>query len=259
MTDASIRNLRNANGLMRTIASVVLVTFTTVTLSPSAHALQQYGAGLETQRRVAAGDSENVGSQLAKAKEHLRLLAGKPVPVTGDRPTVEQRREAKDALRVWRADYRSLRAKVQDEFDVTGQLLERKKLPEVITQRHVEAVAKFQSESDALERDIDAALSAPDEATVQARAQAAFERLDKTQLQRSHQEFDPNNLPNSALKADPNRKPKLTPEEFQAALLVADPAVRLAQASGFDFSQLPGASDPSYLGATTEVVLTPDI
>jgi transglutaminase superfamily protein len=259
MADTNIGALRNASGFMRTIAGVVLVSFTTVTLSPSVHAMQQYATQLQTRRQVAASDSENAGSQLARAKEQLRLLADKPLPVAGGRPTAEQRRAAKDALRAWRADYRALRAKVQDEFDATGQLLEHKNLPDVIKQRHEEAVAKFQSESDALESDIDAALSAPDEATVQARAQAAFERLDKTQLHRSQQEFDPNNLPNSSLKADPNRKPKLTPEEFQAALLVADPAVRLAQASGFDFSQLPGASDPSDLGATTEIALTPDI
>jgi membrane protease subunit (stomatin/prohibitin family) len=123
MTDTNIGTLRNASGFMRTIAGVVLVTFTSVTLSPSVQAMQQYATQQQVQRQIAADDSENVGSQLAKAKDQLRLLAGKTVPVTGDRPTVEQRRAAKDALRAWRADFRALRAKVQDEFDATGQLL----------------------------------------------------------------------------------------------------------------------------------------
>lgn len=259
MADTNIGTLRNATVLMRTIASAVLVTFTTVTLSPSVHAMQQHAVRQETLKQVAADERGNLDQQLTKVKEQLRLLADKSGTATGNPLTAQQRRAAKEAIHAWRAEYRTLKAKIQSELDSTGQLLERKRLSDVIKRRHAETVARIQSMSTSVETDIDATLAATDDATIKVKAQAAFEQLERAQLRRPQQGFDPKNLPNSSLKANPDRKPKLTSEAFQAALLASDVSIRLAQAGGFDLSRLPGASDPLLLAATTEVTMTSDI
>lgn len=259
MSKTNIGTLRSTGGFMRTVAGVVLVTFTTVTVSPSVQAMQQYAAQQQVQRQAEAEERDNIGKNLARAKERLRLLADMPAAGASRKATAEQRRVAREELRAWRAEYRDLKSKAKSEFDATGELLERRQLPQMIKERHAQAVAKFQSESAALETEIEAAVDATSDETARVRAEAAFKRLDRTNLERSQQEFDPNNLPNSALKADPGRKPKLSVEAFQSAGLFSNPSVRYAQASGFDISQLPGASNPAYLGATTEIVITPDV
>lgn len=255
----NIGSLRSAGAFMRTVAGIVLVTFTAVTISPSAQAMQQHVAQQNVQEQIDAAEHSSVSRNLRSVKERLRVLADRAPSTPVPSATVDQRRTAREELRAWRSDYRELKSTLRSEFESTGALLKRKNLPQIILDRHAAAVAKFESESAALEQEIDATIDSSDDEVAAEKAKAAFNRLDKAALGRAQQHFDPSNLPNRALKANPERKPKLTSEAFQAALLVDESSIRLAQARGFDFSQLSGAGDPSYLESSVEVALTSDV
>lgn len=250
----NIGKVRSSNGFMRTVASIVVVAYLNLIVSPGVQAMEQAAA----RERLHHEERSNLGKALQSARDKLRVLAERR-DVSARQATREQRRAVKEALRAWGTQNRALIEEVQAEFADTEELIARKKLPEVIKQRHAEAKAKFEAEAAAFDADLSAALEATDEAVEQQKAEAALRRLEGSQLGRSQQEFDPNNLPNSTLKPDRTRTPKTSTEAFQAALLASEPAAQFAQAGEFDFSQLPGANDPSYLEDTTEVVLTADI
>lgn len=254
----NIDNVRSANGFMRSVASIVLVTYSTLVFSPTVQAMQQAQAQRAAIEQADKEARSNLGLSLTRTKDVLRVLAERP-DSWKKKASSADRRAAKEALRASRDETRQLIEEVRSEFAATGAMLEAKKLPEVIRQRQAEAVAKFEEEVAAFNKDLDDAIDASDEATEKSKAEAALKRLERHKLGRSHQDFDPNNLPNSVLKPDRTRTPKTSVEAFQAALLTGESSVRLAQIGGFDFSHLPGADNPTYLEATTEVVLSDDI
>lgn len=251
----NIGTVRSSNGFMRTVSSIVLVTYSMLIMTPSVQAMQQAQSQSETREQIRAAERSDFSKALKGAKEQLRVLANRP-DAFNRRPSLEGRRAAKETLRAWRAESRERMQQIRTEFADTGAMLEQKGLPQVIRQRHADALAQFESEASAFEHEVDEALTTSDSRVESEKAEAALQRLDRQNLGRSQQEFDPNNLPNDVLKPNRTRLPKTTPEAFQAALLTDNPSPQFAQASGFDFSQLSGASNPSYLGATTEVVLT---
>jgi hypothetical protein len=262
MSQLHIGTLRQASVFMRSIASIVLISFCTVTLSPGARAIaatvENAQATSNAQAQILDDQKHNFGKALDAAKQHLRVMAGKP-DVFGKQPTAADRAGKKAALREWRKELQRLDSETRADFDSIAAMIANKKLSDVIKARHAEALAKYKSEMTALNADLDGALNATDNAVAQAKAEAAFNRLNNTKLERAHQEFDPNNLPNSSLKPNRDRKPKLTAQEFITAGLMDNPTVRLATIQPFNISGMPSAQDPAYRAATTEVVLTPDI
>lgn len=123
----------------------------------------------------------------------------------------------------------------------------------------LKAVAsQYDAQMTALSAEIDASLDATDPSVVKAKADAAFRRLDASNIGATRQDFDPLQLPNRALQPDLNRKPATTaaayPMSFYSSVQLAalDP-------TAFDISALPAAADPALRQATTEVTLSPDI
>jgi Transglutaminase-like superfamily len=262
MSDISIGMLRKTSSFVRTVASVVLISFSTVTLSPGAQAIAQtisnVNSAANTAAQVTLEEKSNFGKALGKAKQQLRVLADHP-DVLSRKPTTSERKANKEALRSWREELRRLDTETRTDFDQVAALLNTKNLPAVIKQRHADALARYQSEMAALNQDLDGALTATDDAMVKSKAEAAYQRLNKTKLGRAQQPFDPNNLPNRSLKPDRNRKPKTSTAEFQAAGLYSNGVNGLAQVGVYDYSKLTGANDPAFLQATTEVTLSSDI
>jgi transglutaminase-like putative cysteine protease len=257
MSEGSIGALRKRTSFMRSVSCLVLLVYAADVLSPGAQALAR-----EIQRpsqiQVQEPGKAQFGQALGEVKEHLRVLAGRSDALK-HKPSASERNASKGALRAWRESLRTLDAETQAEFDVTEKLIREKQLPDVIRQRHAAAVAKYRQELTALQSDLEAAVNAPDEATIHAKADSAFKRLDSQTLGRKPQHFDPHHLPNSSRETDPNRKPRVTSKEFLAAGLTDNPQVRLASINPFDISHFPSASNPAYLAATTEVTLSPDI
>ncbi|HMN43126.1 MAG TPA: transglutaminase-like domain-containing protein [Povalibacter sp.] len=250
--DMNIGRAESSNGFMRTIAGIVLVSFTTVTVSPCVHAMQQYSDQQELRRQWVAQERENVGRTLGRAKARLQALIDRTGRGSG--PGSASIQSLRADLSSWRQDYRQLTSEVKAELDGTTALLTSRNVPKVILDRQAAMVQTFASQALAVEADIDVILETPDDALAQKKSKDLLDRLNATPLDRSHQSFDSRRLPNDLLKADPQRKPKLTVDAFQAALLTEnEAAARYAQATPFDLSQLPGASTPTYLEPTAEV------
>lgn len=257
MSEWNIGNMRRAGGFTGTMAVLVVCVYLVDILSPSALAIADEVRQPAPAPALTAQHSR-YGTTLEQIKEQLRVLSGRTDALHRS-SSRKQRRASRAALRNWQSQLRSLDADTQAQFAATGRLIQEKHLPAVIQQRYAQALAKYRERYAALQSDLEAIAKAPDEQTAMARADSAFQRLDAERLVHSQPALDPHHLPFSRLKADPNRKPFTKRSQFIAAGLYSNPSPRLASISPFDISQFPGAQNPAYLAATTEVTLTPDI
>lgn len=161
------------------------------------------------------------------------------------------------ALKSLRTDLDALDRQAIADFNTIEQHIKDKNLPAIILQRHREAVATYETEMAAVKANLDAIGSATNDTARTVRILKARDHLKAKQAKKGPKtKFDPNDLPNKSLQPNPNNKPKLTPGEFVRAGLISNPTVKLAAHGSFRIDQLPNASDPAYLAATTEVTLT---
>ncbi len=108
----------------------------------------------------------------------------------------------------------------------------------------------------ALKANVDDIEKAPKDEDKKLKAMKAKAHLKDKNKKRARTKLDPNDLPTKAAKPNRENKPRLRDAEFRATGLHGNPAVQLAAHGDFRFDLLPGASDPAYLAASTEVVLT---
>ena len=259
MSEWNMGCMRRARGYMETLATLLACVYTAAILSPSAVVI----AAESRQPKVtpvasASAQPSRHGATLQRLREQLRVLSGRP-DAFHHTPSTGERRTSREALRTWRGQLQSLDADVEAQFAATGRMIHEKHLPAIIAQRQSQALATYRERYAALENDLDAIDKAPDEASAMARADSAFTRLDTERSQHSQPALDPRHLPFSRLKADPSRKPFTSRKQFLTAGLFSNPYLRVAQVGSFDYSQLPGAGNPAYLAATTEVTLSPAI
>lgn len=161
------------------------------------------------------------------------------------------------ALKALRTELDALDRQAITDFNAIEQHIKDKNLPAIIMQRHREAVATYETEMAAVKANLDAIGSATNDTDRSIRILKARDHLKAKQAKKGPKtQFDPNDLPNKSLQPNPNNKPKLTPNDFIRAGLISNPTVKLAAHGSFRIDQLPSASDPAYLAATTEVTLT---
>lgn len=161
------------------------------------------------------------------------------------------------ALRALHNELDALDRQAINDFNAIEQHIKDKNLPAIILQRHRDAVATYKTEMAAVKANLDAIGSATNDTDRSVRILTARDHLKAKQAKKGPKtKFDPNDLPNKSLQPNPNNKPKLTPNDFIRAGLISNPSVKLAAHSSFRIDQLPSASDPAYLAATTEVTLT---
>jgi len=242
--------LRRAPVFLKATAVTLVFAFLGLTLQPLAIA-----ANLPDRKTFTTpppSDSEKLSQHLERIETHLEKLHSKLLK------RADASKEAAE-LKTHRSELETLDQKAIEDFDRIEKHLKEKHLPPVILQRHAEAVKHYRSEMAALKGNLDGIDSARDDNDRRLKTQKAKDHLKEKQKKRTQQKFDPNNLPNRSLKADPKNKPKLRKGDFIRAGLYDQPAVQLAALGDFRFDQLTGASDPSYLAATTEVTLTPAI
>lgn len=243
----AIAGLRRARWFLKTTAIVVTVSFLGLYLQPLALAARLPSAAPAVKNSPT--HEEKLGRALEDIENQLTKLETKlsqRIEATTEKTRLKTRRQELDALdKQARAD-----------FDAIERHLKDKKLPQVILDRHTEAVRTYRSEMTILKSNLDSLEIAKDDTERKARAQKAREHLKAKQKKRPHQKFDPNDMPNKSLRPDPKNKPKFKKNDFVRAGLFSNPTVKLAALGDFTFDKLPGASDPAYLAATTEVVLT---
>ena len=247
MTKPVAEHLRNARWFMKTITGVVVVAFANLTLQPLAIAASLPAAPKQTER--AETNDEKLEHTLHRIEDRLERLDGKL-----------QKREAADTdkaeLRALRQSLETLDTTALQDFAAIAQHIADKKLPSAIRQRHEDAVKQYLAEMTALKANLDAVDTARDETERGVKLKKAKTELAEKRKKHRREPLQPNKLPERVLKPNKNNKPKNSRQEYSAAGLLGNPAVQLAAHGNFVVSGLPGASDPAYLGATPEVVLS---
>jgi len=149
-----------------------------------------------------------------------------------------------------------LNTDIKAQFAKTAEHLKTKNLPAIIEQRHTDMVTAFEEKYQILQGKLKTIESATtiDEKTAQLHDIKNW--LANQQFKRSQQAFDPENLGTKSAKPNPENKPKLKSRDFAANGYFNSPNIQLAALGDFTYANLPGASNPAYLAATDEVVLT---
>lgn len=239
--------LRHRSGVLKTTATLVLVAFLSLTLQPLAIAVQLPDT---TTPAKPQSNEEKLAKTLETLEARLEQLETKLTKK-------QDARQEKDDLKRLRLTLDDLDRQAITDFDKIGKHLKDKNLPQVIHDRHTQAVNIYKTEMATLKANVDEIDRAPRDADKQLKAKKAKEHLKTTQKKRGPKtKFDPNNLPTRALGPKRDNKPKLKKEDFMRAALFDHPHVKLAAHGTFRIDQLPSASDPAYIAATPDVVLS---
>jgi len=164
-----------------------------------------------------------------------------------------------DQLSDMRQQLDALNTKVNAAFVKTLEHIEQYNLPELIIQRHTDAVAQYNEKFRILKHKLLAIELAQTSDAKKAKLTEAKNWLSEQKFKRSQQAFDPNNMPFKSAQPNPDNKPKLSNESFTSNGYFSSPNVQLAALGDFTFSNLPGANNPAFLAATDEVLLSQPI
>ncbi len=246
----ALTQLRRARLFLKSTTVLVLVAFLGLTLQPLAIAVQ-----LPPDKKSSApinrplSDEEQLSANLEKIESRLSKMEQKLAKRENASQDISE-------LKNLHKDLETLDQKTLDNFDKIKKHLEDKQLPKTILDRHEEAVRNYRREMQVLKTNLDDLDKAKDDDERQVKTQKAKEHLKAKQKKKAKEKFDPNDLPNKNLRPNPKNKPKLHKDDFVRAGLFNNPYAKLAAHGSFRIDQLPGANDPAYLAATTEVVLT---
>lgn len=247
-----LTHLRRRQLFLRATALVVAVAFLNLYLQPLALAANLPDAP-ETQAPSAPTNEEKLSRHLETIEARLGALEAKLEK--GEDASAE-----KQALQSLRQELDAMDAQAIADFDSIEVRLKEKNLPDLILNRHYEAVNQYRQEMATLKANLDELEAEPTDEGKKPKAQKAREHLKVKQKKKGPKtQFDPNDMPHKAREPNPENKPKLTPEAFTRAGLHSNPYVKLAAHGTYTFDRLAGASDPAYLAETAEVVLTPAI
>jgi len=252
MQQSLITRLRTARLFMRTISGTVLIAFTMLILTPTVVAARSEEAGEPQQTPVAAGGEAELSSALQTLERKMARLQAKLAKKLDALSEVED-------IKALHRRIEKLDKKIARQFSEIEAFLIEKNLPPVILQRHRETVEAYRAELARLLQSLEAVETAADEEERELQVEQALSGLKRKKHRRGHQPFDPAELPNRTLEPDPDNKPKTRPEEFLHTGLFTTPYPRLAALGNFTFDRLAGASDPAYLAASDEIVLSQPI
>lgn len=241
-----LTGLRRAATFTRAVAALVVLTFTTAILSPTALAARNAPPRTEPPATTTEAKLSRTVVELS------RLLRRDAATLTAQREDATERSD----LERLRHDLQRLDAAAREAFDRIDKRLRAHPLPAVIQQRQREAVARYGQEMDTLLRHLTALQKAATPAERLAHLAETRRFLDGHQLRPTPQRDDPNRPAFRGLRPQPGQLPKSTPQEFLQAGLTDSPPLRLAAAEGYRLDGLPGAADPAYLAATPEVTLS---
>ncbi|RKZ84914.1 MAG: hypothetical protein DRR16_13395 [Candidatus Parabeggiatoa sp. nov. 3] len=234
--------------LMRVTAASVLITFLMLILEPTAVAAQvlhkEYEQAAEHKAR----------EQAAKLASTLKTVESTLIDWQQSlNSNTRQRRDQniQDEVDVLKAQVLALDKHVQKDWKSTETHLRNKHLPDDILQRHMMAVASYQKNVTTLLNNLDEIKGAKNSSKLSTSIDKALTHLQPLQTQGFHPEFDPNQLPFSIPKGEIR-----APFEEASALKSLFKAETTAQ----DRLRRPSKGpDASYLGATEDVQITPEI
>ncbi len=159
-------------------------------------------------------------------------------------------RSPKDDATAFKQQVLDLDKQVRIDFDSTVAHLTDKQLPAEILKRHNEAVALYQQHLATLVSNLEAVEAATDATQLNVAVDKTLQHLQPLLTEGKHPEFDPNVLPFNVPKADVR-----APLEDEAALKKLIPVENVPNEN----LRRPKVPDASYLAATEDVLLTPEV
>jgi hypothetical protein len=249
MSVALTGRMRSAARFVRTVTGIVLVAFLSFILQPLAVAANAPSTTAPAPRPAPASNDEDLAKTLVDIEDRLDKL----VTRLGKK---QDAAKEKSELKALRQNLAGLDRQALADFDKIGKRLKDKNLPNVILDRHTQAVKTYQTEMATLNANLAVIDQEVDDIKKGSKAKKAKDHLMAKRKKSARPPADPNNLPTRALKPNRANKPRLNKEEFRTAGLYDHPTVKLAALGDFTFDKLPGANDPAYLAATPEVVLS---
>lgn len=250
--------LHGSSRTLRFAASIVLITFNMLILSPVVHAVQD--------NPIQPTESTNPEADLSTAFEQIinQLDALKQARQDDQDTTAILAKLQELADKVAGLD-----VAVMDNFNKLEEELKTKQLPPVILQRHTDMVTHYKVQRDAWLEQLESETgtgffvglirTAKDwmgVAPVTEKVISPLNPKDPKQFKRKQQPFDPNEVSDRSLKPNPTNMPKVNKDEFTQAGLHSTPYTKLAALGDFTFDNLAGASDPVYLAASDEITLS---
>ena len=208
-----IGNLSRARIFLKTTAVVVTIAFLGLYLQPLAIAakLPKPPTNHPASDRVPS-DEEQLAQILERIEQKLDKLEAKLTKFQ-DASTEEA------DLKQLHKQLIALDKKAMANFRKIEQHLKEKKLPQVILDRHYEAVSTYKKELQTLLDNLNAVESAKDNSDRIDKTYRTKRRLKAEQRKRRHTPFDPNNLPVEVPDAK-TRTPAQSKKEFEALGLV---------------------------------------
>ncbi len=244
--------LRGRMSFMRTTALVVLIAFVNLTLQPlaiaAASASPEPGPDAKARRVV---EGERLHGLLEKVERQLAELESK---LSEQRDT----KEAVSALGASRDELEGLDRSAREDFARTEEFIRDKKLPQVILDRHLQAVRNYEKEMSALKAELDEVRAARTADERKVKTGKAKERV--LTKKRMRPPVDPNYLPFQVPEGKA-RKPKEKAEDFRAVGVISEP-VQVASAallSGMLVAAAGTTPSPADLAANQDVQITPEI
>lgn len=242
-----IGEVRHSRVFTKATAVFVIAAFLQLNLQPTAVASQlSDDTGLASSQR---SNEEKLARHLQKIEFTLGRLERR----------LAVKRDAKSdeaELKVLAKELDALNQQAISDFNQTERFIRDKKLSTKVLNRHIEAVKRYETEMATLKANLNAVNGAGtdeerDIRTKRSRDQFKFKHKDEVRVP-----LDPNALPTRILEPNKQNKPKLNSGAFIGAGLFDNPYARLASHGAYRVDRLPGASDPLYLAATPEVVLS---
>ncbi|HEC11968.1 MAG TPA: hypothetical protein ENI80_01755 [Acidiferrobacteraceae bacterium] len=257
MDCAAIGYINRSEGLIRTVAATVIVTFLTFYFQPLALAVKvakiKDTATNQSAPRAPRpqSDEENLAQTLEKIERKLEKLDAK---LTRKQDASLERRD----LKKLHHQLLALDKKAMAGFDKLKARLKKKKFSNVIMDRHEKAVSSYRNEIQVLKTNLLSLESATDPTQELAACKRAANHIQKKQTKRAHSPLDPNNLPFGTPKAKA-RKPAMTKQDFRKLGLVQeDKPIQLASTTlspGMLVAQA-DSPGPEHLAPTEDVQIT---
>lgn len=256
-----VTEMRQSSWLNRIVGSIVIIAVGGLSVTPTIAVAQQ-----EIKQAIAEAEA-NETSPEAEMTETVLSVIGELEKVEEKLAAAEAEEsdevvdisEEEAALEDLTEQLAELDKDVMAGFDDVGAMLENKDLPDVIVERHAVAVAKYQSELNAVLDGIQQIRETKDRKQRLSQTSKLGKRLKSMKHKRSQQHFDPSEMPSRSLQPNKANKPKLTAMEFTEAYPMGDYRQLMANANG----TLPTGDDaftnPDWLGESDEVQLTQPI
>lgn len=241
---------------LRTIATTVLITFTSLTLQPLQAAVIT-GGGSSTPPSLTA--DERYGKGLEDLRETTRRAHDKETKAQNDDAEVAQ-------LRTRKTELETIETEVDAEFTAVGQHLIDNNLPPEILARHDAARTEFKTKQAELKLKLQAVVDADTAGDTALRTQRVQE-LDTFMQNNQHHsapvQTDPNKLPFSVPDGKV-RAPIESEAQFHASLFKTSPLNRMLAGpipNGFTLpvTTLPATPTAADVAPTEDIVLTPAI